>query len=160
MSKGILRSKFKQYGRLEALVYHTADLVTTEKLFTVTSGTKISTNRELHCLVFSSQIFYMLFCKAVGYSWLIWSCQQVKILGKGKRIRRGGGGEHSTKSYMARLRPKVQVLTLSFLYHFWKKRYPFRIPFFDKWYPFHTPSSELCIPFKCRNFTVFLNINK
>ena len=47
-----------------------------------------------------------------------------------------------------------------FIYHFSRKRYPFRIPSIDKWYPFHIPSIdkwypfhipclEFCIPFNC-----------
>ena len=42
-----------------------------------------------------------------------------------------------------------------FIYHFSRKRYPFRIPSIDKWYPFHIPCLELCIPFNCCKCTVF-----
>ena len=42
-----------------------------------------------------------------------------------------------------------------FLYHFSRKRYPFRITSIDKWYPFHIPCLEICIPFKCCKCTVF-----
>ena len=42
-----------------------------------------------------------------------------------------------------------------FIYHFSRKRYPFRIPSIDKWYPFHIPCLELCIPFNCFKCTVF-----
>ena len=45
----------------------------------------------------------------------------------------------------------------SFMYYFWEKRYPFRIPSIDKSYPSHIPSLELCIPFHCLKFTVFKN---
>ena len=44
-----------------------------------------------------------------------------------------------------------------FIYRFWQKSPPFRIPSIDKWYPFHTPSIELCIPFnncKCSFFKI------
>jgi len=27
-----------------------------------------------------------------------------------------------------------------FIYHFWQKRYPFRIPSIEKWHPFHIPT--------------------
>ena len=33
-----------------------------------------------------------------------------------------------------------------FIYHFSRKRSPFRIPSIDKWNPFHIPCLELCIP--------------
>ena len=36
-----------------------------------------------------------------------------------------------------------------FIYHFSRKRSPFRIPSIDKWSPFHIPRLELCIPFNC-----------
>ena len=55
----------------------------------------------------------------------------------------GGGGGHSTNVYTGRLRPKVQPL----IYHFSRKRYPFRIPSIDKWYPFHKPCSRTLQPF-------------
>ena len=36
------------------------------------------------------------------------------------------------------------------IYHFSRKRYPFRIPFICcKWFHFHIPCLELCIPFDC-----------
>ena len=48
-----------------------------------------------------------------------------------------------------------------FIYHFSRKRYPFRIPSIDKWYPCHTPCLELCIPFKCCKCTIHvLNRNQ
>ena len=46
-------------------------------------------------------------------------------------------------------------LTLyTFIYHFSRKRYPFRIPSIDKWYPFHIPCLKICDPFNCRKCTV------
>ena len=36
-----------------------------------------------------------------------------------------------------------------FIYHFSRKRHPFRVPPINKWYPFHIPRSELCILFNC-----------
>ena len=41
-----------------------------------------------------------------------------------------------------------------FIYQFWAKRCPFRIPSIDKWYPFHIPGLELCI-LNCCKCTVF-----
>ena len=48
-------------------------------------------------------------------------------------VSRGGG---STK------------LFYSFVNHFSRKRYPFRIPSIDKWYPFHITSLELWVSFR------------
>ena len=42
-----------------------------------------------------------------------------------------------------------------FIYHFSRKRCPFRIPSIDKWYPFHIPCLELCIRFNCCKCAVF-----
>ena len=43
-----------------------------------------------------------------------------------------------------------------FIYHFSRKRYPFRIPSIsDERCPFHKPFLELCIPFECCKCTVF-----
>ena len=36
-----------------------------------------------------------------------------------------------------------------FIYHFLRKRYPFRTRSIDKWYFFHIPLLELCIPLNC-----------
>ena len=43
----------------------------------------------------------------------------------------------------------------AFIYHFWQKRYPFRIPSIDKWYPLHIISLGLSIPFNFCKSTVF-----
>ena len=67
------------------------------------------------------------------------------------------------KWYTGRLHPEVGPLNYSFIYRFWQKRSPFRIPSIDKWYPFHTPSIELCIPFyncKCIVFKISWINNK
>ena len=48
----------------------------------------------------------------------------------------GRGGEGG-------LRPDVQPLT-SFIYHFSRKRYPFRIRSVEKWHPFHIPCLVPC----------------
>ena len=38
--------------------------------------------------------------------------------------------------------PPRNPTSYPFIYHFWRKRYPFRIPSIDNWYPFHIPSLE------------------
>ena len=61
------------------------------------------------------------------------------------------------KWYTGRLHPEVGPLNYPFIYRFWQRSPPFRIPSIDKWYPFHTPSIELCIPFnncKCIVFNI------
>ena len=59
-----------------------------------------------------------------------------------------GGGGYSTNVYTEWLRPKLKSNPFPFMYHFSRKRYPFRIPSsIDKWYPFHIPCLELFIPF-------------
>ena len=66
----------------------------------------------------------------------------------------GGGGRYSTFVYTGRLRTEVPT-PHPFIYHFSRKRYPFRMPSIDKWHPFHITSLELCIPFNFCNCTVF-----
>ena len=68
----------------------------------MTSGPRIYTNRELHCLVFNSKSFSMLLrvsqaCRVMGY-WLIWSSQQGKINICQRQTHNRGVG-YSTKSY-------------------------------------------------------------
>ena len=48
-----------------------------------------------------------------------------------------------------------------FIYHFWLKRYPFRISSIDKWYFFNIPIVELCIFLNgCkRTFKISINHN-
>ena len=38
--------------------------------------------------------------------------------------------------------PPRNPTSYPFIYHFWRKRYPFRIPSIDNWYAFHIPSLE------------------
>ena len=38
--------------------------------------------------------------------------------------------------------PPQNPTSYPFIYHFWQKRYPFRIPSIDNWYAFHIPSLE------------------
>ena len=47
---------------------------------------------------------------------------------------KGGGG---TKKNLIRGGSAQGPTPYPFIYHFWQKRYPFRIPYIDKWYPFH-----------------------
>ena len=49
--------------------------------------------------------------------------------------------------------PSQRPTPYPFIYHFPRKRYPFRIPSIDKWYPFHMPCLELCIPLNYCKFT-------
>ena len=69
-----------------------------------------------------------------------------------------GGGGYSTNFYTERLRLKSNPFP--FMYHFSRKRYPFRIPSsIDKWYPFHIPCLELSIPFTAVN-ALYLILNR
>ena len=59
-----------------------------------------------------------------------------------------GGGGYSTKSFYGESSPRV-LTPYPFIYHFWQKRHPIRIP-----------SVELCIPFcKCSLFQIRINLN-
>ena len=67
-------------------------------------------------------------------------------------------GPTATKFYTGKLCPEVQPLSYPFTYHFWQKRYPFRIHVpksVDKCHTFHLLSLELCIPLNCCECTVF-----
>ena len=67
-------------------------------------------------------------------------------------------GPTATKFYTGKLCPEVQPLSYPFIYHFWQKRYPFRIHVpksVDKCHTFHLLSLELCIPLNCCECTVF-----
>ena len=66
----------------------------------------------------------------------------------------GGGGSVLNKC-LYREAPALYPTTYPFIYHFSRKRYPFRIPSIDKWYSFLIPCLELCIPFNCCKCTVF-----
>ena len=57
----------------------------------------------------------------------------------------GGAGGTSTNSYMGRLCPKAQPLTL--LYYTKVPTVVYLL--LTKWYPFHLPDLELCIPLNC-----------
>ena len=58
-----------------------------------------------------------------------------------------GTGGYLISFYTGRLHG---VLThCPFIYHFWRKRYPFPIPSTDKWSPFQIPCLERGIPFNC-----------
>ena len=70
----------------------------------------------------------------------------------GRVSSRGYG--YSTNVYTGRLRPRSPT-PHTFIYHFSRKRYPFRIPSIDKWSPFHIPCLELCTPLNCCKCTVF-----
>ena len=62
---------------------------------------------------------------------------------------RGGGGGGVLNKYLYGETPPWGLTSYPFIYHFWRKRYPFRIPSIDEWYPFHIPCLELCIAFNC-----------
>jgi len=50
-----------------------------------------------------------------------------------------GGRGYSKKFHTGRLRPKSNPLPF-YIYHFFQKRHPFRIPFIGERHPFHIPS--------------------
>ena len=56
----------------------------------------------------------------------------------------GGGGA-----------PSRDPTPYPFIYHFSRKRHPFRIPSTDKWCPFHIPCLKLCIRFNALNALSF-----
>jgi len=51
--------------------------------------------------------------------------------------------------------PRSPTRLYPFLYHFWQKTYPFRIPSIAKWNVFHIPTFELCIPYNNCKYTIF-----
>ena len=63
----------------------------------------------------------------------------------------GGGGGYVLKTVSYGQAPPRDPTTYPFIYHFWKKKYPLRIPSTDKSLPLHIPRLELCIP-KCAVF--------
>ena len=68
--------------------------------------------------------------------------------------RWGRGVLNKINVHMGRLRPEVWT-PYPFIYHFSRKRYPFRIPSITECYPFHIPCLEFCTPFNCCKCTVF-----
>ena len=75
--------------------------------------------------------------------------------GSAPRSIPGGGGGVLNKCLYREAPPRGPT-PYRFIYHFSRKRYPNRIPSIDEWYPFHIPCLELCIPFNCCKWTVFL----
>ena len=70
----------------------------------------------------------------------------------------GGGGV--LKQIFIRSGSVAKSNPFPFMYHFSRKRYPFRIPSsIDKWYPFHIPCLELSIPFTAVN-AIYLILNR
>ena len=91
---------------------------------------------------------YFATCSAAGiyFKWRSCTCTFVY------------SGPTATKFYTGKLCPEVQPLSYPFIYHFWQKRYPFRIHVpksVDKCHTFHLLSLELCIPLNCCECTVF-----
>ena len=65
---------------------------------------------------------------------------------------------HRNKVLYREALPWGPTTELPFIYHFWQKRYPFRIHVpksDDKCHTFHLLSLELCIPLNCCECTVF-----
>ena len=68
----------------------------------------------------------------------------------------GGGGVLNDNKVFYREAPHPgPTPSPQFIYHFWHRGYPFRIPSTDKWIPSHIPSMDLCIPFNCDKCSVF-----
>ena len=74
--------------------------------------------------------------------------------------RGGGGGEMLNKVLYGKAQPWGPP-RYPFIYHFWLKRYPFRISSIDKWYFFNIPVVELCIFLNCckRTFKISISHN-
>ena len=71
------------------------------------------------------------------------------------RLSSRGGGVRVLNKCLYREAPPRSPTPHTFIYHFSRKRYPFRIPSIDKWSPFHIPCLELCTPLNCCKCTVF-----
>ena len=70
------------------------------------------------------------------------------------------GGWGGTQQIFIRSGSVAKSNPFPFMYHFSRKRYPFRIPSsIDKWYPFHIPCLELSIPFTAVN-AIYLILNR
>ena len=70
------------------------------------------------------------------------------------------GGWGVLNKFLYGVAPSQSPTPFPFIYHFSRKRYPFRIPSsIDKWYPFHIPCLELSIPFTAVN-AIYLILNR
>ena len=70
------------------------------------------------------------------------------------------GGWGVLNKFLYGVAPSQSPTLFPFIYHFSRKRYPFRIPSsIAKWYPFHIPSLELSIPFTAVN-AIYLILNR
>ena len=70
------------------------------------------------------------------------------------------GGWGVLNKFLYGVAPSQSPTLFPFIYHFSRKRYPFRIPSsIDKWYPFHIPCLELSIPFTAVN-ALYLILNR
>ena len=70
------------------------------------------------------------------------------------------GGWGVLNKFLYGVAPSQSPTPFPFIYHFSRKRYPFRIPSsIDKWYPFHIPCLELSIPFTAVN-ALYLILNR
>ena len=70
------------------------------------------------------------------------------------------GGWGVLNKFLYGVAPSRSPTPFPFIYHFSRKRYPFRIPSsIDKWYPFHIPCLELSIPFTAVN-ALYLILNR
>ena len=70
------------------------------------------------------------------------------------------GGCGVLNKFLYGVAPSQSPTPFPFIYHFSRKRYPFRIPSsIDKWYPFHIPCLELSIPFTAVN-ALYLILNR
>ena len=105
--------------------------------------------RAHNILVTSTWNFFTIFCHLLSRIYFKWrSCTCTFVY----------SGPTATKFYTGKLCPEVQPLSYPFTYHFWQKRYPFRIHVpksDDKCHTFHLLSLELCIPLNCCECTVF-----
>ena len=70
------------------------------------------------------------------------------------------GGWGVLNKFLYGVAPSQSPTPFLFIYHFSRKRYPFRIPSsIDKWYPFHIPCLELSTPFTAVN-ALYLILNR
>ena len=70
------------------------------------------------------------------------------------------GGWGVLNKFLYGVAPSQSPTPFPFIYHFSRKRYPFRIlSSIDKWHPFHIPCLELSIPFTAVN-ALYLILNR